>query len=209
MIKTASTYYFPNRLGRIMLLAFEEVLGRSGLNALLNLSSLSYFIDNFPPDNDDKAIPFETISQLHYALEQGYGPHGGRGLALRAGRVFFSAGLRTYSQKLGFRDATFRLQPLDSKLSSALNSLMNFLNQHSDQGITLEETEYNFLWRIENCPWCWGRHEYEPVCHFVVGMLQEALFWVSGGKFYNVVEKTCIAQGDTVCLVEIDCVPLA
>jgi tetratricopeptide (TPR) repeat protein len=29
-----------------------------------------------------------------------------------------------------------------------------------------------------------------------VGILQEALYWVSGGKFYNVVEETCVAQGD-------------
>jgi predicted hydrocarbon binding protein len=209
MIKTASTYYFPNRLGRVMLLAFEEVLGRSGLNALLKLSSQSQLIDNLPPDNEDKAIPFETISKLQNALERSYGPHGGRGLALRAGRVFYSAALRIFGQELGYSEITFRLQPLDLKLSSTLRSLMDFLNQSTDQRVTLEETEYNFLWRVENCPWCWGRREYEPVCYFVVGMLQEAVFWVSGGKFYNVKEETCIAQGDTECLVKIDCVPIA
>jgi predicted hydrocarbon binding protein len=147
------------------------------------------------------------ISALQKALEQGYGPRGGRGLALRAGRVFFSIGLRIFGQELGFSDTIFRLQPLDLKLSSSLYSLMGFLNQNTDQRVTLEETEYNFLWRIENCPWCWGRREYEPVCHFVVGMLQEAVFWVSGGKFYNVMEETCIAQGNTDCLVKIDRIP--
>ena len=37
---------------------------------------------------------------------------------------------------------------------------------------------------------------YDPVCHLAVGLLQEALYWVSGGKVFNVEEKTCIAAGD-------------
>ena len=101
MIKTTLSYYFPPRLGRTMLLALEEVIGKSGLNTL-----------------------------------------------------------------------------------------------------------QSFLWRIERCPWCWGRTTFDPVCHFAVGMLQELLYWVNGGKYYNVVEQTRIAQGDSACLVCIDKLPL-
>jgi predicted hydrocarbon binding protein len=209
MIETASTYYFPNKLGRMMLLAFEEVIGKSGINAVLNLSSLPHLIDNYPLDDDHKIISFETIGRLQYVLEQAYGPHGGRGLALRTGRVFFSSCMRIYGPELGFSDPTFRLQPPDLKIVAALNSLMDFFNRYTDQQISLEETEHNFLWRIECCPWCWGRHESEPTCHFAVGILQEALYWVSGGKFYNVTEETCVAQGDEICLFVIDRIPLA
>lgn len=209
MIKTASTYYFPNKLGRVLLLAFEEVIGKSGTNVLLNLSSLSHLIDNYPPDDEQKNVPFETISRLQFALEQGYGPHGGRGLALRIGRVFFSACLRSCGPELGFNSPTFRLQPPELKIATVLNSLADFFNQRTDQQIILEESELDFLWRIDRCPWCWGRQEHETVCHTVVGMLQEALYWISGGKYYNVVEETCIAQGDPACMFVIDRAPLA
>jgi len=209
MIETTPTYYFPNRLGRMMLLAFEEVIGKSGINALLNLSLLPHLIDNYPPADDHKSISFETIGRLQYVLEQAYGPHGGRGLALRTGRVFFSSCMRTYCADLGFSDPNFRLQPPDLKIGTALKSLMDFFNRYTNQQISLEETEHNFLWRIECCPWCWGRHESEPTCHFAVGMLQEALYWVSGGKFYNVMEETCVSQGDEICLIAIDRLPLA
>jgi predicted hydrocarbon binding protein len=202
------TYYFPDGLGLIMLLALEEVMGKSGLNALLNLSSLSYLIDNYPSVNSEKAIPFETISKLQNALRKAYGPHGGHGLALRAGRVFFSNGLRIYGPGLGLNDTNFRLQPPDLKLLDVLTSLTDFFNQYTDQQVILEQTRKRYLWNIRHCPWCWGHKESEPVCHFAVGMLQEALYWVSGGKFYNVIEETCIAQGDSACLIVIDRVPL-
>jgi predicted hydrocarbon binding protein len=200
--------YFPNKLGRLVLLAFEEIMGKNGLNAALNLSTLSSLIDNYPSDDDERAVPFETFSRLQISLEQGYGPRGGRGLALRAGQVFFSNGLRAYGPGLGLNDTTFRLQPPDLKLMAVLHALTDFFNQQTDQRVLLKEAEYKILWQVEQCPWCWGRHEFEPVCQFTVGMLQEALYWVSGGKSYNVVEETCIAQGDPACLIVIDRIPL-
>jgi predicted hydrocarbon binding protein len=201
---TTFEYYFPNRLGRIVLLAFEEVMGKNGLNSILHLASLSSLIGNYPPEDDARTVPFKTFSLLQNSLEQGYGPHGGRGLALRAGRVFFSHGLRTYGSKLGLNDSTFRLQPPELKLISVLHKLAAFFNQHTDQKVTLTESKSTILWREARCPWCWERQVYEPVCQFTVGMLQEALYWVSGGKFYNVVEETCIAQGESACLIVID-----
>lgn len=192
-----------------MLFAFEEVMGKNGLTALLNQAALFSLIENYPPDDDKRAVPFETISLIQSTLELGYGPHGGHGLALRAGRVFFSHGLRAYGPGLGFNAASFRFQPPELKLMYVLNTLADFFNQRTDQKVTLEELDQNILWRVEHCPWCWGRHGFEPLCQFAVGMVQEALYWVSGGKFYNVTEETCIAQGDSACLIVIDRAPLA
>ena len=36
------TYYYPNRMGRIVLIAMEEVLGRHGVNAVCNLGKLHH-----------------------------------------------------------------------------------------------------------------------------------------------------------------------
>jgi predicted hydrocarbon binding protein len=200
--------YFPNKLGRIMLFAFEEVMGKNGLNAVLNLVSLSSLIENYPPDDEERALPFETISLIQSGLELAYGPHGGRGLALRAGRVFFSNGLRSYGPGLGLNDAAFRFQPPDLKLMDVLRTLTDFFNQNTDQKVSLRELDQKILWQVDQCPWCWGRQGIGPVCQFAVGMLQEALYWVSGGRFYNVVEETCAAQGDSACLIVIDRVSL-
>jgi hypothetical protein len=101
-----------------MLLAFEEVMGKTGLNALLNLASLSSLIENYPPADEQRAFPFEFICLLQSTLEQGYGPHGGHGLALRVGRVFFSHGLRSYGPGLGLNDSDFRFQPPALKMMS-------------------------------------------------------------------------------------------
>ena len=203
-----TTYHYPNRMGRIILLSMEEVMGRNGVNALLKLASLPSLIENYPSDTAEPAFAFSTVSNLTEMLEQAYGPHGGRGLALRIGRACFNYGVRQYSTQLGLTQMAFRLLPLPSKLHAGASAFAELFNNFTDQRVRVEEEDGTILWHIERCPLCWERKAQDPVCHLAVGLLQEALYWLSGGKVFNVEEKTCIAAGDPTCTIVIDQSPL-
>lgn len=92
----ASGYYYPNKMARILLVSMEEVMGRNGLNALLNLTEMRQFIQEPPPDNLERQFDFAHIANLTQGLDEIYGPRGGRGLALRGGRAIFSRGLKQF-----------------------------------------------------------------------------------------------------------------
>jgi predicted hydrocarbon binding protein len=201
-------FFYPQKMGRIILLGTEEIIGRTGLHAVLNLSAHSDYIGNFPPASTERTFPFQTISDLHVALEQAYGPRGGRGLALRIGRATFTYGLREYGTMIGLTEVAFRLLPLSSKLHTGAKAFADLFNHHTDQVVRLEETDRHLLWHIERCPLCWGRHTEEPVCHMAVGLLQESLYWMSGGKIFNVEETQCIARGDPACTIQIEKTPI-
>ncbi|HVF25176.1 MAG TPA: V4R domain-containing protein [Anaerolineales bacterium] len=204
-----TTYHYPNRMGRIILLSMEEVMGRNGVNALLKLASLPSLIENYPSDTAEPAFAFSTVSNITEMLEQAYGPHGGRGLALRIGRACFNYGVRQYSTQLGLTQMAFRLLPLPSKLHAGASAFAQLFNNYTDQRVRVEEEGGTILWHIERCPLCWERKSQDPVCHLAVGLLQEALYWLSGGKVFNVEEKTCIAAGDQTCTIVIDQSPLS
>jgi len=89
-----SGFYYPNKFGLIMINALEDVMGKNGVNAILNLAGLSHYIDNPLPDNLEKGFDFAEIAAINQALEDMYGPRGGRGLSLRLGRAMFSDGLK-------------------------------------------------------------------------------------------------------------------
>ncbi|HRQ22615.1 MAG TPA: 4-vinyl reductase [Anaerolineales bacterium] len=196
-------------MGRIILSGMEEVVGRGGVDAILRLAALEEFIGDRPPASAVKTFPFEAVSLIQATLEQAYGPRGGRGLALRTGRACFKYGLKEYGSMLGLTEMAFRLLPLPTKLRVGAKSFAELFNKHTDQQVRVEETRDRFYWHIVRCSLCWGRRTDEPCCHLAAGLLQEALYWVSGGKVFNGEETACMAAGASTCTITIEKTPFS
>jgi len=197
MAPEKSGYYYPNKFARIFIDAMEEVMGKNGLNAILHLAKLDHVIDNYPADNLEKAFDFADFTALNIALEDMYGPRGGRGLALRAGRATFADALRGFGALAGVGDLAFRVLPLSAKLKVGIPAVANIFSQFSDQVSNVyEEGNDRIIYTLERCPMCWKRTADKPVCFAGQGLLQEALRWVSGGHEFKVDITTCIAKGE-------------
>src|SRR4030042_4300659 len=115
-----SGYNYANKIALIALKALEGGMGKNGLNAILNLAHLPHVIDHYPPDNLEREFNFADFSALNLALEEMYGPRGGRGLALRAGRAAFAEALRNFGALAGVGDLAFKVLPLAAKLKIGL-----------------------------------------------------------------------------------------
>lgn len=205
---TEPQYYYPNRMGRIILLAYEEVVRHTALHALLKMAGHSHYAHTPPVNNNDKQFPFEVIGGLTQALLDMYGPRGARGVALRVGRVCFKHGIREYGAMMGVAELTFQLLPMSIKLEKGARAFADLLNNHTDQIVRLQETPETLYWHIDRNPICWGVETAQPCCHLAVGLLQESLLWLSGGKTFQVEETACIACGDDACTIAIKRKPL-
>jgi predicted hydrocarbon binding protein len=194
-----SGYYYPNKIARIALMAVEDVMGKNGLNAILNLANLPELINNYPPDNLEKQFDFADFSAVQGALEEMYGPRGGRGLALRAGRQTFDSALRNFGALAGVGDLAFKVLMPQAKLRIGLVAMARIFSQTSDQHSTVEEKDDHFVYTIHRCPVCWGRHTDKPACFIATGLLQAGLNWVSGGHEFKVTQATAHSVGDPTC----------
>ncbi len=194
-----SGYYYPNLMGHIYLEAMEEVMGRNGLNAILNLAGLSHMIDNYPPNDLKKEFDFADFSTLNWALEEMYGPRGGRGLQLRAGRAVFALGLQGLGALSGAGDLAFKVLPMAAKLKVGLPALAKVFTQVSDQVSKVEDKGEYYTYTMDPCPVCWGRTADRPICFAGKGVIEEGLHWLSGGSKFRVEEIECVAMGGKVC----------
>jgi len=204
-----SGYNYANKIVLITLEALEDVMGTNGLNAILNLAHLPHLIDNLPPNNLEREFDFADFSSINLALEEMYGPRGGRGLALRAGRAAFDDALRNFGALAGAGDLAFKVLPLQTKMRIGIPAMAKIFSQISDQHTTVKERENDFLYTIHRCPVCWGRPLSDrPVCFVAVGLLQESLKWLSGGNEFRVNESKCVAMGEEVCEFVIQKIPM-
>lgn len=195
-----SGFYYANKFTLITLKALEEVMGKNGLNAILNLAHLPHLIDTYVPDNLNKEFDFADFTAIVIALEEMYGPRGGRGLALRAGRATFTDALKNFGALAGAGDLAFKVLPLQAKIRIGAMAMAKIFSTVSDQHSTVQERENEFVYTIHRCPQCWSRSGLDkPVCFVGMGLLQESLKWVSGGSEFRVNESKCMGMGDDVC----------
>ncbi len=204
-----SGYYYANKIARITLQSLETVMGKNGLNAILNLAHLPHLIGNYPPDNLERQFDFADFSAFNLALEEMYGPRGGRGLALRSGRNAFDDALRNFGALAGVGDLAFRVLPLAVKMRIGIPAMARIFSQISDQYSTVQERENDFIYTIHRCPVCWGRNAEKPVCFVAVGLLEGGLKWLSGGNEFRINESKCISVGDDVCDFVIQKTPIS
>jgi hypothetical protein len=205
---TNGSYFYPNRMGRIILHSMKQELGPQRVLEVLRVAGHERLLSTMPLGNFEKRFPFQTVSDLQAATEAVFGVRAGRQLNLRIGRGTLELGLKDFDPLLGIADLPMRLMPLGMKFRVGLDVFARVFNQFTDQVVKLSELETHHLWIIERCPVCWKRQTDEPCCHLAGGLLEEAIFWGTGGRRFKVVETECIAAGAANCVFRIDKHPL-
>ncbi len=199
--------FYPNNMGRFFFVAMEELLGKNGLNAVLNLAGLSRFINNYPPNNLEKKFSFANYAAINQAIEDFYGVRGSKGLLLRAGKVCLERALTEYTAIAGVGNLGMRLMPQNIKVKIALGVVAKTFSTISDQSSKVSETSEGFIYENETCSMCWHRQTTSPCCHVANGVLIATLHWATT-KNYRVNEVQCMAMGQPTCRFVIDKTPI-
>jgi predicted hydrocarbon binding protein len=195
---------FPcaSQIGKIMLDGVRDIIGQPGIKAI------SHFVTSPPPSGFAQAnrekISFGEISTIQGFLEAMYGRQGGQGIAQRAGRASSSMIIRKFGPRMGLNNLDFRLLPTQTRIKAALEALAVTVSDLCCEPFQVTEDEEAWIWRVNTCPVCWQRQSEKPACYFLVGLLQEFVSTISGGKIHNVVETECLAAGADSCTFRID-----
>lgn len=183
-------------------------MGKHGLSALLQLSNLTQFEQHLPDDDLNRTFDFAYLSALNVGLEEMYGQRGGRGMALRIGSAAFAQGLKNFGALRGLGDGAFRARPLEQRTELGLRALSHVLTNFTDQTSRVVVEPQSYLFVCEYCPFAYGRVSDKPVCHTMVGMVQECMRWASNGYEFYVREIACRACGDHECVFRINKLPI-
>jgi len=200
-------YFYPNIWGRSIITSAEEILGKNGIHALLNLAGLQEYMDNYPPDNITKAFPFAHVARIQQGLYDMYGTKGARVFATRGGEQTFQHSLDKYDRVQKAARAAMGLGSTDVRARLGLQFFSKFFNTVSDQIVRIDDDDNYYYWIIERCPMCWERQSTEPVCHLGVGVLKAAAHWATDRSF-RVQEIKCTGMGDEACVYVMDKQPI-
>lgn len=196
-------FFYPNRMGKIIFRALEEIAGPDDYQRVVEAAALQHLMAEPLSGDLEREFPFEYVARLQEGVEAVFGVDEGREVNRKVGRACLPGGLQEFNPLLGIADLPMRVMPLGMKLHVGFDMFAMVFNRFTDQVVTLGEDETNYLWVIERCPVCWKRQTNAPCCHLAVGILEESLNWVSGGKEFEVMETSCIGKGDETCTITI------
>lgn len=183
-------------------------MGQHGLDTTLEIAGLNGYVGKLPNDTLERTVDFAALSALNLALDEMYGARGGRGMALRGGRAWLVKGINSFGALSGVNDSAFRALALEERVRLGLRALASIFTHFSDQRSRLEETPQAFRFIVENSPTAWMRETDKPVCHPLVGLLQETVRWAANGRDYAVRETECRACGGNTCIFLVNKHPL-
>ena len=104
-------YFYPNRMGRILLLSMKKELGAEQVLNVLRAAGHERLLSTMPLGNFEKRFPFETVSAMQCATEDVFGVRAGRQINHRVGRGTLELGLKDFDPLLGIADLPMRLMP--------------------------------------------------------------------------------------------------
>jgi predicted hydrocarbon binding protein len=110
---------------------------------------------------------------------------------------------RKFSQQMGLNNLDYRLLPTPSRIKLGLEALAKTVTDLCCEPFVATEDGEAWIWAACTCPVCRQRQSDRPVCYFIVGLLQEFVSSISGGKIYNIVETECLATGAESCAFRI------
>ena len=61
--------FYPNKIARLALLSLEDVMGRNGVNALLNLAGTKHLVNSYPANDYKREFPFRDLAAIMEAME--------------------------------------------------------------------------------------------------------------------------------------------
>jgi predicted hydrocarbon binding protein len=196
------------QLTEVIIKGMQEFIGQPELDDILSKCSEIPYRSCDQMLQAGAVMDYSQVSALQQAVEEVYGPQGARGVALRSGRSAFCYFLKTFGEKTGLRELDFRLLPPRRRLKTGLERLAHVMNAETGGEVIIQDDEDAWLVRIGRCPECWKKQSEATHCFFSVGLLQEFISWLSGGKIYLVEEIACRAKGDPACIIRIDKKPL-
>jgi predicted hydrocarbon binding protein len=193
----------PNAALRVLLEAIEEVMGVNGTKAVLNAGGLSRYIDNFPPKDLNMNANFEEYGAVQQAVEDFYGPRGARAMLLRIGRSTFQFGLKEQPAILGLAGVALKALPEKTRMKLILDRMANAAIERVNQPTIVREEDDAFYFIVQECPCRWRPPHSKPACYVTVGVLMEAMAWITG-KLHRVEEVACISNGASGCVYRIE-----
>ncbi|MBN1574814.1 MAG: hypothetical protein JW984_16580 [Deltaproteobacteria bacterium] len=180
-----------NAVVRVVLDGAEDVLGRNGLNALLNFGKMSHLVDNKPEFNMEKNFTDEDYAAITSSFHTILGSKGTKAILRQVGSATAKRAVASgvYDSLKEFKGEERLLKALEIYVMA------------SGRGKAFMDGD-TIVYDNNLCTVCLNIKDKVPICTIVNGIIDGLAAW-AGIEGKITVETKCKAMGDDTCRHEL------
>jgi predicted hydrocarbon binding protein len=186
----------PDKLVHSYLIALEDLLGKHGVNTLLNLSGLSGWIDDYPSQENQSTVSYEDFTHIQVSLEDIYGERTGQNLSRRASHASF---VDVGASLLEFEETDLSVQEDLEKVKDVLNAFTAIFDRSESGDVSWSGQDNELAIHFQTCPNCVNRESNGVICQACVGWIEGLFELIGAGESIEIVESSCLAAGGSSC----------
>lgn len=198
--------HIPNSMMYITLVTIEDIIGKNGLNSLLNHVNLNKYRDNYPPNDEKNEVPIVEFSSIIGGLIDIFGEKGARPILYNSGRRGFQVVLEKNPAMFGLVGLGLKMMSKRKRLEKIFKVGAEGTNKVFGENQRFYVSDEGLVCELFDCYWCKGIKSEGCICFGEVGLDAEVAKWATGDE-HEVKEVSCRARGDDVCKVIISFEP--
>lgn len=191
----------PNQLLHVAFITAEDIIGKNGLNSVLNYAGLQKFIGNYPPNDFEMTHGNMDFIQLATGIIGVFGEKGAR-------PILFRGGIRAFEILYEQFPALFAMEGIeahDTTPERLFDEYKRIYKSAVDASVHVHGDIYKFYdcpegatLEISPCHWCLNLKTEKPIC-FVQTGIQQGFARLIFGQTIKIEETMCIGAGDPMC----------
>jgi predicted hydrocarbon binding protein len=196
MVQTRQDRLLPNDYVRVFMQAIEKETGGYTLQLMLRNAGLENYMEQMPPQNNDRVLPASKFAALLKAIRVYFGS-GARGGLMRIGDQVWTEFEESIPVTQRIRFAAAKRIP-GIIYSRVVLEYLAYRMSRPDGQITVHLLDKEMVFVDTSSDSTYGQDEDEPVCWATLGAIQAALYWATKIE-QNVEEISCRATGADSC----------
>lgn len=193
-----------NKAYRVILLGVIEIVGENGLKSVLNYSGLTKYINNLPPNDNEKTGPrISEVAKLSEGIEEIYGIKGARAILFRVGRMQARWGVDENPDIAQAALTAMSGMSENDRAKIVLNYTADTISKQLNTETWIEQEGDVFFYKDKAATHCFNRKSDVPVCHTTAGFVAGLVAWAVANSEWKVEETGCMAMGEPLCTYQI------
>jgi hypothetical protein len=198
-----------NEASQLFYSGLKEIVGTKEL-ARMAAAGLKGAVEGDFSENETavNSLGSHDLGQVQSAMEKKFGTKELQGLLVRSGRASCKFFVKQYGPGMQVTSMEYRLLPSKKRLTKGLKAAAGLCSELFKKEISVVDENDHWIWQENDTLSASRSHTFGHECFFTIGLLQEYLAWLSGGKAFSVKLAEQVGQTGSACCLTISKQPI-